>query len=210
VKLSAVEKRAADDASIVDKTDEIQAQIKAVQERQSKAGTYDFISPLLDRRRVEHVIPEGAFRFQAAYDRIYVYQIAEWDLTADAKWGDTSIIMPQTAREYHHRETPRGIIVSAGLQAEEVLYGNGMAVGHIVRFIRNAPWAMPVDNINAKPYHVFVMRDGDITGSEDLMANLKAGKVKRVERTEAPGKFCYEDENGRQWDPRQPWIPDDF
>lgn len=200
------------EGDIVRDEEQIARQVKAIQERQSPAGTYDFVSPLLDKRRLEHVIPEGAFRFQAAFDRIYVYQIAEWDQQADATWGDTSILMPQMAREFHKLETPRGIIVSAGLQAQVVLRSNGLAVGHIIRFIRNAPWRMPVDNINGHQYYVFVMRDGDLTGGEDLMNNLKAGKCKQTwERNERGELFaCYVDESGQQWDPRMPWIPDDF
>lgn len=196
-----------EEGDLVNDEKEIQAEVAEIQKRQSPAGTYDFLSPLLDRRRIQHVIPEGVFRFHAAYDRIYIYQLGEKDTRANETYGDTRILMPQNSRDYKRSETPRGLIVSAGLQAQEVLRGNGMAVGHIVRFIRNAPWAMPVDNIRGKDKHVFVMRDGDITGSEDLMANLKAGKVTMREEG---GKFFYVDEEGRQWDPKEPWIPDDF
>lgn len=210
----------ATEGDIVNDEKQVMADIAEIQKRQSPPGAYDFISPLLDRRRIEHVIPEGVFRFQAVFDRIYVVQMGEKDKKVNETWGDTKILMPQASRDYKRSETPRGIIVSAGLQAEEILRGNGMAVGHIVRFIRNAPWAMPVDNINGKDKHVFVMRDGDITGSEDLMANLKAGKVKRiwkdVPKTLPDGsvilepKALYIDEDGNQWDPREPWIPDDM
>jgi hypothetical protein len=198
---------AAIDSSLVDDEQQIDDQTKRIQAKQSPLHAYDYLSPLLDRRRIQHVIPEGVFRFHAAFDRIYIYQIAEWDQAAGAKFGDTSLFMPQQTREYRERETPRGIIVSAGLQAQEVLRSNGMAVGHIIRFIRNAPWRMIADNINGKEYGVFIMRDGDITGSEDLAANLKAGKVKLLEEG---GRFCYVDEDGRQWDPKEPWIPDDM
>jgi hypothetical protein len=212
------------EARIVDDGDQIDAWVKEVQSRQSKPGTYDFVSPLLEKRRIEHVIPEGVFRFQCAFDRIYVYQLGEKDSRKDETYGDTSIIMPQAARDYKRSETPRGIIVSAGLRAREALYGHGMAVGHIVRFIRNAPWAMPVDNVQGKDVHVFVMRDGDITGSEDTMRNLREGKCKLVEFEEVkkirlptgeekeiimPG-FAYLGEDGKIWDPRMPWIPDDL
>lgn len=208
------------EGDIVNDEKQIAEQVEAIQARQSKPGTYDYLSPLLDRRRIQHVIPEGIFRFHAAFDRIYISQLAEWDQQANATWGDTSILMPQTTRQYKERETPRGIIVSAGLQAQEVLRSNGMAVGHIIRFIRNAPWRMPCDNIKGVEYGVFIMRDGDITGSEDLAANLKAGKVKQtwheVPRALPDGttilemKCFFIDEDGKQWDPREPWIPDDM
>lgn len=213
------------EADIVNDEKEIHAEVAEIQRRQSPPGTYEFVSPLLERRRIEHVIPEGVFRFQAAYDRIYIYQLGEKDSKANETYGDTSIFMPQTARDYKRSETPRGLIVSAGLLAEEALWGHGMAVGHIVRFIRNAPWAMPVDNIRGKDKHVFVMRDGDITGSEDLMRNLKEGKCKRLLEwveykasnsetgeltTRRRPQFRYVNEDGSIWDPRMPWMPDDI
>lgn len=203
------------EADIVNDEARINAAVKALQESMAPPDSLG-LPPLLEKRRQEHLIPNGAFAIQPVYDRIYVYQIGEKDIQANETFGKTSIVMPQTVRESRRAETPRGIVVGAGLQAMDNLRSNGMDVGHVIRFIRNAPWRMPVDWVGTDQIYVFVMRSGDITGSEDLTTALRTGDTRIIfqETTDEYGqkmfKHLYVDKEGRSWNPAQPWLADDM
>jgi len=208
-----------DEASFFDDAEERLRLAREIREKyQSKPGTLG-LPPLLDQRRWEHLIPDGAFREQAFNDRIFIYQIGrvdkgidEGDLHKPAKretWGNTSIEMPQQSRDYQKHETPRGILVSAGICALESFHSQGIDLGHIVGFIRNAPWAKEVEYVGAKPVHLLMMNAGDITGSEHLRANLQSGKV-QYKFFEDINEYRFVDENGKQWKPKAPWVPEDF
>lgn len=183
----------------------------ALKKRMSKKGALG-LPKLLDERRLEYGLPDAMFQTATLFDRIYVYQIANSDRET---YGDTSIIMPKTVQSRIEAETPRGILVSAGATALDHLRSNGVDLGHIVRFIKNAPWKMDVDTIEGHVFSVLVMRDGDLTGSEDLQAALKAGKCKLEVREigtngKTEVKHVYVDKSGQVWDPQIPWIADDL
>lgn len=130
-------------------------------------GHYN-IPELLDKRRFEYAIPNGAFDQWPAFDKVYVHQITTKERKTYAK--DGRILMPE-ARISHERNTaPRGIIVSAGLQALDSLRSSGFDLGHIIRFKKFSPFIQPVDEIDGHELTVMVIRDGDIVGSEDLAA----------------------------------------
>lgn len=200
-----------DDGHLVDDSRELLRKAKALQSRQAKPGTLG-LPALLEERRLSHIIPDGAFKEAATFDRIFVYQIGRKDLAegeTDEKYGDTGIYMPQQVRDYKKMETPRGIIISAGLDALEHLHSNGMDLGHIVGFIRNAPWAKEVEFFEGAAIQMYIMRSGDLTGSEDLQANLRAGKVRYIWDMDTK-EYLFVDETGKQWKPQMPWIADDF
>lgn len=208
---AAARTRETDGGNIVDDTKELLRKAKALQARQSPPGALN-LPPLLEERRLSHVIPDGAFKEAATFDRIFIYQIGRKDTKAgetDEMYGDTGIYMPAQVRDYKKQETPRGIIISAGLDALEHLHSNGMDLGHIVGFIRNAPWAKEVEFFEGTAIQMYIMRSGDITGSEDLQANLRAGKVRYIWDANT-NEYLFVDETGKQWKPQMPWIADDF
>lgn len=124
------------------------------------------IPMILDERRFEYAIPNGAFAAFPAFDKVYVWQI---NLTERNTYATDGAIIKPDARIAHDRNTaPRGIIVSAGLQALDSLRSSGFDLGHIIRFKKFSPFIQPVEEIDGVELTVMVIRDGDIVASEDL------------------------------------------
>jgi hypothetical protein len=190
------------EADVVSKARRGDEEIRA---KMAKPGSLG-LSPLLEKRRWDELIPDGAFEQQAVYDRLLVMQVDKSRGTDT--FGDTSILMPATTKARLQDEACRGIIVSAGPLALDEIRGNGMDVGHYVRFIKNAPWRMQVDMVQGTAIHLLVMRAGDIVSSEDLAEALKRGECKLV--VDADGTHGYVDNEGNQWKPKLPWIADDL
>lgn len=188
---------------------------KAIQEdaeiraRMSPPGKIPAIPPLLERRRLEFGITDGAFDHQCAYDRILVHQLPR---ETGEKYEGTQIIMPETGKARRRADTPRGIVVSAGLRALDNLRSNGIDLGHIVSFIQMAPWRIKCDVFGAgRERYLLVLRDGDIIGSEDTRKAIAEGKCfinRRIDNGVATHVFT--DENGDTWNPQMPWISDDY
>ena len=157
-------------------------------------GTFG-LPPLLEQRRLEYLIPNGAFAQRAIYDRMLLWQIPYYR----ERYGDTRIMMSEQGKERNKNEAPRGIIVSAGLQALDVLHDHGSGLGNIVKFIRLAPWRLPCDMIGGKEEYPLILRAGDLIADEDLGAEaptarvgrppLNAAKTKRV--TPSPRTFWW-------------------
>jgi hypothetical protein len=179
---------------------------EAFRARLAPPGGLPGICPLLEARRFTHAIPNGAFRIQAAFDVCLVHQLPRFE---SETYGDGPILMPQTARRRVEEETPRGILVGAGLKALDVLRSNGIDLGHIVSFIRQAPWRMPVEMVSGVDYYLLILRAGDITGSEDLRSALAKGEC-RMEYDEEAGQHHYVDASGRRWTPQTPFLPEDY
>lgn len=177
---------------------------KKLEKRLSPRGSLG-IPELLDDRRLQYGIPDGAFKVQASFDRILVHQIAKNDKET---YGDTSILMPQVSQVREREEANRGILVSAGLKALDNLRSNGIDIGHIINFIRLSPWRMPVDCIDGTYLYIMILRDGDIIGSEDLADDLLHGKVsvKNVE-----GEHVLVSQDGSVLgNPNMPWMSEDY
>src|SRR5678816_156839 len=87
------------------------------------------LSPLLDERRVKMLIPDGAFRIACAFDRILMWPLA--DSTFGEGKASEHIFFADVGREQDAMTSPRGVVISAGLEALDVLRTNGMDVGHI-------------------------------------------------------------------------------
>lgn len=153
---------------------------KAVAEELLKSlkpkGFYN-IPEILDQRRLEYGIPNGAFESYPTFDKVYIYQIALPGQGGE-KWTDGGkIIKPEAVQHAERNSAPRGIVVSAGLQAMDSLYSTGIQIGHIVRFKKLSPFIMPVAEIKGKWFHVYVIRDGDIEASEDMASSLNNRKA---------------------------------
>jgi hypothetical protein len=144
-------------------------------------GTFN-IPMLLDERRFKYAIPNGAFASYPAFDKVYIWQIT---LTERKTYSDGGAILKPDAIVASDRNTaPRGIIVSAGLQALDSLRSSGFDIGHIIRFKKFSPFIQPIDEIDGVPLTVMVIRDGDIVSSEDLAKAYHARQVSIVNASE--------------------------
>lgn len=128
-------------------------------------GTFN-IPFILDERRFEYGIPNGAFEQFPAFDKVFIWQLNTSERKTYTVGG--KIHKPEARIAYDRNTAPRGIIVSAGLQALDSLRSSGIDVGHIVRFKKFSPFIMPVAEIQGVELAVMVIRDGDIVSSEDL------------------------------------------
>jgi len=143
---------------------------EAIAKRVSPPGGLPGVSgryPLLEQRRLEHGIPDSAMAIRAVFDRIYVFQVPD---EVEKSLAAGRIIMTDVKKAIELQSTPRGIIVSAGLNALDVMWSHGIDVGSIVRLQRLAPFHMRYDVIDMKEQYLLVMRIGDITGCEDNCA----------------------------------------
>jgi hypothetical protein len=133
-------------------------------------GHYN-IPEILDKRRLEYLIPNGAFESYPGFDKCYIWQIS-LEGARDTYSEGGKILMPDAVKSYKKNTAPRGILVSAGLQAMDSLYSTGFKIGDIVRFKKFSPFIMPVGEIDGHELAVMVVRDGDIEASEDLANQL--------------------------------------
>lgn len=129
---------------------------------------------LLDRRRLEFLIPDEAFREQPLYDRIFIYQISMWKTD---KYGDGLIEMPEIVKDAEKFSNPRGVLIAAGPIALDEIRSNGADLGHVVTFIKLAPWRLQVAAHRGRDEHILIMRSCDLIASEDLARQLREGAL---------------------------------
>lgn len=176
----------------------------------SPPGGLPHVTGLLEQRRLEYGILDEAFKQEAVYDRVFLWQIPR---VFSTKAEGSMIEMPETARQRREESTPRGIILTAGLKALDNLRSNGMDLGHIVSFIRLSPWRLPILEIAGIEFTVMVLRDGDIIASEELVQMRRRGEAIST-HTIVDGQVrhmvCCRDISASAALPTQPWIPDDM
>ena len=152
---------------------------------------------LLDAKRFEWGIPDEAFTHQAAFKKLLIWQIP---LSKSDTYEGTSIIKTQQTKSRHLQEAHRGVVVSAGMTALDMLRSNGMDLGHTVNICRVAPFRMQFTTIGAVPLHLLIIHVGDVVDSEDLATALKT-RVCRIRQDDDTGQHYFIDENGKQWKP---------
>src|SRR6185436_13485455 len=186
---------------------------RALQKKQALAPPGAFgLPPLLEERRLHYAIPNGAFAQRALYDRMLVYQIPYYI----ERYGDTRILMSDEGKSRNRNEAPRGIIVSAGLPALDVLHDHGSGLGHIVKFIRLAPWRLPCDMIGGKEEELLILRCGDLIADEDLEDKLRSRQwaVRCERRTDKEGRpitaHVLVTESGAARNPQVPFIAEEY
>lgn len=162
------------------------------------------LPPLLDIRRIQLRIVDSYFQRRALYDRILIFQIAP-EFARKKTFGDTSIVMPEDTADRHTKDTPRGVVISAGLRALDAMRANGVDLGHVVQFARMSPYRIIVDVVNAKEQAAIVARVGDLIASEDLAQSIREG-LTRVEYNEETRQHHFVDEGGMVWAQNDP-IP---
>lgn len=162
------------------------------------------LPPLLEQRRQEEGITDGAFSVQCMGDNVIVYQISR---AKSETFEGTAILMAESTRKREAEQTPQGIIVGAGLSALDTLRMNGIDLGHVVTFCRVAPWRIETDPVEGKWDEVLLFQVGDIVGSVDLADSLREGRM-RVRFDPEAYEHVYEDENGDVWHPRRSPSPE--
>jgi hypothetical protein len=153
-----------------------------------------------ESKSTPHPIPEAALGMQAMYDRLLVWQFPDVNLGGE-KYAGTTLYKAEETRERIWQSIPRGIIDSAGLGAMDAMKANGVDVGHIVHFVVNSPYRLPLDDHDKA--HVCLMRAGDLVASEDLARALDEGGCRIEERG---GEHVLVDRDGKVWKPRLPWM----
>lgn len=124
----------------------------------------------------DHSIPK--WPYEAAYDRIIVFSLPEAKAQRSTYIEGGMIEMTETRKAYEENVSPRGVIVSAGLGARDVLKSHGIGLGHVVWVARLSPWRHEVDRTaEGKDISFLFLRVGDVVGSETLMRQINKGLV---------------------------------
>jgi hypothetical protein len=144
------------------------------------------LPPLLEAARLKWGIPDAGFASQAVFDRIHIFPI---DLEGQKEtYGNGPLYRADITKQRDLQNGHRGVLISMGLTAADHCVSHGIELGHIVRTIRNAPHVQECARILGRPMHMLIMRDGDLTGSETLQEDLRAGRVSIVDEG---GDFSY-------------------
>lgn len=147
------------------------------------------LAPLLEEQRLRWGIPDGFFKTQAAFDRIFVFPIDQFDDTDEFAPG-SPILRPASKKLKDLQEGNRGVLISVGLTAADRLMSHGIEIGHIVTTNKNVPFARRCDRLeDGTDMYYLVMRDGDLAGSETLAEELRKGD-KRI--SDVGGSDAYE------------------
>ena len=186
----------------------IQAYHDAVVAQQSPLGALG-LPELLDRRRIEFGIIDGAFDIQCAFDAVYVFQPE-----AEETVGEGKIIMAEVSRTRERQSSPRAIVIGAGLKALDELYSNGIELGHMVSITKFAPFRQKIGEVLGRPEYCLMIRPGDITGSMDTRRLIREGKLRIV--LDENGNHVYEHCTSalrNTWSrrplPLTPWMSED-
>ncbi len=158
---------------------------------------------LLDEKRIQWGIPDEAFTHsQATFNKILVWQTP---LNTDATYEGTLILKPDSVQKRDRMEAPRGVIVSAGLQALDAMRSHGVDLGHTVGFCRIAPFRKQFCTIAGVALYLIILHASEIIDSEDLNQALRERRVRfRSEEVDGVIQHYYIDENGKRWNPVAP------
>jgi len=195
------------DSSILDAREREQAERRSavMRKRMSPPGALG-LPKLLDERRLEYGITDGAFSRQAVFDRVYLWQIPMQK--GDKFESDSLIHMPESVQQREKSRAPQGIIVSAGLRALDQLRSHGVDLGHKILFCHAAPYHIRYDSVLGLEQHLIIVLAGDIIGSEDLATNLRNREVRCLPRRNAENnsvEHVFIDERGDAWLPADAW-----
>jgi len=151
------------------------------------------LPPKLDAARLKWKIGDRAFKRQATFRRIHVFQVDLMALLApesDNYFPGTTIERPNITKRVDSEGCHMGILISAGLTALDELYSHGVELGDVVGFIRNAPMRHTFSRSEHGESYYLVLNAGDITCDETLGEDLVAGR-KHVEDLGGEERFCH-------------------
>lgn len=167
------------------------------------------LNELIERRRHEKGIIDEAFRFSAVYDRIFVWQLPLEEGLGGRFSKDSPLYMPDNVKKRSREEAARGIIVSAGPKAMDILVSNAMVPGTVITHVKNVPWRIPIGKLLGKDIYLFSMNVGDIVGNEDIARAERAGEIELRLDSTSNEHFYFHTKTGERWNPLMPWIPED-
>ena len=150
-----------------------------IKKRMSPPGALR-LAPLLEAQRLRWGIPDGFFKTQAAFDRIFVFPLDQFD--DDEKFAPGSpILRPKLTKMKDLQEGNRGVLISAGLTAMDRLMSHGYELGDIVITNKNVPFARRCESIGEEALHYLVMREADLAGNESRMERIRAGEQRIID-----------------------------
>lgn len=170
----------------------------------SKASLELVVPKLLRERIKQFNIPPAPG--QCEFERVLIYQIPDEE-KAGEKVSKTSLLYKPINRADADREKcPRGVIVSAGLKAMDILHDHGMQIGEMVRFSPSVYTRFELDRTEeGKERFMPFMNVGDIITSEDVPNRLADGTL---EIHYEDGQYKYKGRGGKRRDPNE--YPDSF
>ncbi len=143
---------------------------------------------LLEAQRLKYGIPDGFFKSQACFDRIFVFPLDLFEGMA-AYSEKSPILRPRITELKDKQEGNRGVLISAGLTAADRLMSHGIELGHIVTTNKNVPFARRCDRLeDGTEMFYLVMREADLAGSETLADELRSG-AKVIVDVGDPGSY---------------------
>ena len=164
------------------------------------------VESILDQRVREYNIPP--WPGDAQYARIIVYRVPDKAASRETFAEGGFIVKPDPVASNIKWRAPRGIIVSAGLQAMDVLRGNGMGLGDMIWMASHTPWRFEVEQkVDGQSVDFFFMQVGDIVLSEDMLERRKKGTAK-VELRDGRHQLVLDDSVVPRFDP--PAHPDEM
>jgi hypothetical protein len=156
--------------------------------------TPDAIPELLAKRVNDLEIPP--WPGQATFERVIVYRIPDEGSSSETFAKDGLIVKPETRRETDKERSPRGVVVSAGLAAMDVLVSNGMQLGELVWFAPHVPFRFEVGKrTDGTPWEFYFMNVGDIVLSEDILQRVVDGTI---HLSRAGAQHVYNNEERRE------------
>lgn len=179
---------------------------KAIKECMSPPGALK-LPPKLEERRLKLGITDGAFKFQPIYDRIFVHQVSEYGIHAAGHGG--LITLSDQGKQREEQSCPQGILVSAGPEALDALRSNGVELGDLCAFIRQAPYRFEVDRKDGYSWWVLVFHAGDLIASRDLRERMMGGEIV-FGYDEAQSQHYLTDGTGQRWAPKSPYQPSEY
>lgn len=133
------------------------------------------LNDLLDERRLQIGLPDQCFLQKAVYNRLLIWQMDPLEF-AGGTAGTSGLYVPEKTMDRESKQAPRALIVSAGVDALDILRCHGMDVGHIVTMIREAPFGIRVAIIAGEHFSLTILDAGDICASEDLGVEMLSGR----------------------------------
>jgi hypothetical protein len=131
---------------------------------------------LLQERIKKYHLPSCPY--EPAFDRVVVCLLPEEKAVREKAIEGGLIYKPPKILDREKRESPRAVLLAAGLTAMDELRGFGIDLGHIVWVARFSPWRHVVDTTADGDVELMFLRAGDIVGSEDVRRLLGEGKLK--------------------------------
>ena len=131
---------------------------------------------------------------QALFERVLIYIVPSEEEASETFAPGGAIIKPDTKREIDKARSPRGVIVSAGLAAMDILRGNGMQVGEVVRVAPFVPYRYDCGkDSEGRPIEFMFCNVADVVLSEDILQRLADGELE-VKGSNGKHVYVYEDE----------------